>query len=219
MRVGIVAGGPKEAIPKLNAYHNQIDIWIGADVGAIHLAEAGLPIAHAIGDFDSVDEENLSNMKLYANEFKQYPKEKNETDLELAVEEAIQYHPAAIFLFGVTAGRLDHELANIQLLYYLLKRGYKGTIIDQRNELTIFSAGEYHISAKETEYISFIPFSSEISGLTLNGFYYPLENKTVRWGSTRCISNQLISNEGTFSFTDGIIIMIKSTEEDKYKWL
>lgn len=217
MKIGIVAGGPEQAIPKLNDYDDQVDLWIGADLGALYLAEAQLPIAHAIGDFDSVKEEKIAAIRQYANQFKQYPAEKNETDLELAVEKAIQYRPASIYLFGVTAGRLDHELANIQLLYYLLKRGYKGTIIDHRNELTMYSAGEYCISAKANQLISFIPFSEEISGLTLSGFYYPLENKTVRWGSTRCISNQLLSNEGTFSFTNGIIMVIKSTEQDKHK--
>ena len=62
----------------------------------------------------------------------------------------------------------------------------------------------------------YIPFSSEVNGLTLKDFYYPLENKTVQWGSTRCISNQLMKQEGTFSFTQGILIMIKTTEKDNY---
>lgn len=216
MKIGIVAGGPKQALADLKLYLDEIDIWIGADTGAYYLLEAHLPIDCAVGDFDSVDASTRSRIEKNATIFKQYPKEKNETDLELAVEAAISYKPVSIILFGVTAGRLDHELANIQLLYYLLNQGFQATIVDRKNKLTMYSPGEYIVKAKNDELISFIPFSSEVNGLTLKDFYYPLENKTVQWGSTRCISNQLMKQEGTFSFTQGILIMIKTTEKDNY---
>ncbi|GAB2561495.1 thiamine diphosphokinase [Gracilibacillus alcaliphilus] len=212
MKIGIVAGGPEESLASLDLYQDEVDIWIAADAGAVYLLQNNLPIKVAIGDFDSISEEQRQLVKEKAENFRQYPDEKNETDLELAVETAINYQPASILLFGVTAGRLDHELANIQLLYRLLERGIDVTIIDRHNQLRMFHSGTYKIAAKPHELISFIPLSPAVKGLKLTGFYYPLDDYTLTWGSTRCISNQIIEDYGTFSFEDGILIMIKSME-------
>ncbi|MFD2655275.1 thiamine diphosphokinase [Gracilibacillus thailandensis] len=212
MNIGIVAGGPEKALASLLSYRDDIDIWIGADLGASYLLRKQLPIDIAIGDFDSLDKEEKLVIKKQANSFREFPPEKNETDLELAVEAALSYQPASIFLFGVTAGRLDHELANIQLLYRLLEKNVTAKIIDHKNILSIYKPGHYCVQANSSELISFIPLTPTVEGLTLDGFYYPLDNYTVTWGSTRCISNQLIKEQGTFFFNDGILIMIKSTE-------
>ncbi|WP_163579783.1 thiamine diphosphokinase [Gracilibacillus saliphilus] len=212
MNIGIVAGGPEKALASLLYYRDDIDIWIGADLGASYLLRKQLPIDIAIGDFDSLDNEEKLVIKKQANIFREFPPEKNETDLELAVEAALSYQPASIFLFGVTAGRLDHELANIQLLYRLLEKNVSAKIIDRKNILSIYKPGHYSIQANSSELISFIPLTPTVKGLTLDGFYYPLDDYTVTWGSTRCISNQLIKEQGTFFFNDGILIMIKSTE-------
>ncbi|WP_208589200.1 thiamine diphosphokinase [Gracilibacillus suaedae] len=212
MNIGIVAGGPEKALASLLSYRDDIDIWIGADLGASYLLRNQLPIDIAIGDFDSLDNEEKQVIKKQANNFREFPPEKNETDLELAVAAALSYQPASIFLFGVTAGRLDHELANIQLLYRLLEKNVSAKIIDHKNILSIYKPGYYSVQANSSELISFIPLTPTVEGLTLDGFYYPLDNYTVTWGSTRCISNQLINEQGTFLFNDGILIMIKSTE-------
>ncbi|MDX8045011.1 thiamine diphosphokinase [Gracilibacillus sp. S3-1-1] len=214
MKVGIVAGGPEKALASLTSYGEEIDVWIGADLGASYLLKSQLPIDIAIGDFDSISRAEKEHIKQASASFRQYPIEKNETDLELALEAALLKQPTSIYLFGVTAGRLDHELANIQMLYYLLERDIEGKIIDNKNILSVYKPGTYQIHATSKELISFIPLTLTVEGLTLKGFYYPLEDYTVKWGSTRCISNQLINSKGTFLFTEGILIMIKTTEEE-----
>ncbi|MGN8645042.1 thiamine diphosphokinase [Gracilibacillus sp. HCP3S3_G5_1] len=215
MRIGIVAGGPEDALAPLTSYRNDVDRWIGADLGASYLLKNQLPIDVAIGDFDSIDMKEKELIKQKAKNFHEYSVEKNETDLELAIEAALSYRPASIFLFGATAGRLDHELANIQMLYHLLEKNVDAKIIDDKNILSIYRPGKYEVTAKNSDLLSFIPLTPSVKGLTLKGFYYPLDNYTVTWGSTRCISNQLINEQGTFLFNDGILIMIKSSEEDR----
>ncbi|SHN15655.1 thiamine diphosphokinase [Gracilibacillus kekensis] len=214
MNIGIVAGGPQEALADLAIYKDKVDLWIGADLGASYLLDQNITIDIAIGDFDSIDHNTKNKIKYSASIYKEYPIEKNETDLELAIEKALTYDPDSIFLFGVTAGRLDHELANIQLLYRLLDQNTKAVIIDRQNEIAMFKPGKYQVCSNHNNQISFIPFSSTVQDLTLEGFYYPLSNETISWGSTRCISNHLIKQHGTFLFNHGILIMIKSTEED-----
>lgn len=211
VNIGIVGNGPIETLPDLNKYGDKIDLWIGADRGALHLINFQLPVTYAVGDFDSINNEEKLRIKENVYTFEEHPAEKDETDLELALEKAFLEKPSTIYLFGLTGGRLDHELINIQTLYLILKKGIKGIIIDRINHLELTFPGEHIIKRDPTyPYISFIPFTQEVEGLSLTNFKYPLQSKTIHWGTTLCISNELISNNGTFLFEKGILLVVKS---------
>ena len=64
----------------------------------------------------------------------------------------------------------------------------------------------------DKKYISFVPVSLNINGLTLEGFKYPLKDCHISIGSTLCISNELIRDYGTFSFSEGILIVVRSSD-------
>jgi thiamine pyrophosphokinase len=211
MNIAIVAGGTIHSLDLLHNYHGQIDVWIGADRGAFVILEANIELDYAVGDFDSVSETEQEEISQNAKTMFTFPKEKDETDLDLAVKLALENNPSKLYFFGVTGGRLDHELVNIQLLYRLLCMNISGIIVNEQNEVTMYLQGDYRVD-KGDHYISFIPFSNQVKGLTLDGFQYPLINQTIEWGSTLCISNKIIGKFGTFSFTEGILIMIKSVE-------
>lgn len=212
-KVAIIANGPTDVLPDLTNFKHEMDIWISADKSAIYLIDSGIQVDYAVGDFDSASPAEKEWIHRYAGEFIEYPTEKDETDLEIAVKKAMELKPSTIYLFGVTGGRLDHSLVNIHLLVSLLQQNQKGIIIDKYNQIEAVLPGSYTIEAnKEFPNISFVPLSRKIIGLTLKGFYYPLINKTVPMGSTLCVSNKLISNYGTFSFEEGILLLIKSRD-------
>ncbi|MFZ3576559.1 thiamine diphosphokinase [Virgibacillus sp. DJP39] len=211
--VGIVANGPSELIPDLTGYEDEVDIWIGADRGALTIIKFGIDPDYALGDFDSITIQEEKSIKNRSKHFTRYPVEKDQTDIEIAVEKGMEFGSELIYFFGVTGGRLDHELVNIQLLYRLKKRNYSAIIVDQLNQLEIFTPGTYRIDSNEAfPYISFVPISEHVIGMSLDGFYYPLKDFTLSLGSTRCISNKLLLNNGTFSFSEGILLLIKSRD-------
>ncbi|MEI3597075.1 MULTISPECIES: thiamine diphosphokinase [unclassified Oceanobacillus] len=213
LTIGIVGSGPGETLPDLTIYKRTVDLWIGADRGALHILRSGLEIHDAVGDFDSVTTEEMKLIREKVSNFNKLPSEKDETDLELALNKAFQLQPATILLFGVTAGRKDHELINIQLLYRILEKGIIGKIIDRQNQLVLTKPGTHTIERDpDYPYVSFVPFSEVVEGITLNGFYYPLENETITWGSTLCISNELSHESGNFSYRRGILLLIKSRD-------
>ena len=214
--IGIVGSGPEGAIPDLLPYDKNIDLWIGADRGALYLLKHKLNIDYAVGDFDSVTADEIAKIRENTKEMIRMPSEKDETDLELAINLACKLKPETICLFGVTAGRKDHELINIQLLYRLLEQGLTGKIIDEQNEIIMTKPGSYLITRNpEFPYISFIPFTEKVEGIHLEGFYYPLNNADISWGSTLCISNELSSESGNFSYRRGILLLIKSRDSFK----
>jgi thiamine pyrophosphokinase len=215
MNINILAGGPEEILPNLHEYCGENDIWVGVDRGVYTLINKNIIPAIAFGDFDSVSKKELQVIEGHVKEMKRYKPEKNETDMELALNWAITQMPVLIRIFGATGGRLDHLLANVHLLVkpVLEENHVNIVLIDNQNILSLKGPGSYKIEKRvDKKYISFVPLTLEVKGLTLLGFKYPLKNRHISIGSTLCISNELISDHGTFSFSEGILLVIRSND-------
>ncbi|MGE6258705.1 thiamine diphosphokinase [Heyndrickxia sporothermodurans] len=211
--IHIVAGGPKEHLPNLQTFHSPEVEWVGVDYGVIYLLNSNLIPSIAFGDFDSVTEQQWMHIIKETNKIKKFMPEKDETDMELALLWAIKQNPSVIRIFGATGGRADHYFANAMMLARKDSLIHKIEIIDDQNVISVHPPGKYLIEKiTDKKYISFIPLSSEVSGITLEGFKYPLHNKHTLMGSSLCISNELIEETGTFSFTTGILMMIRSQD-------
>jgi thiamine pyrophosphokinase len=215
MIINILAGGPEEFLPNLHEYSSESDIWVGVDRGVYTLIKKKITPAVAFGDFDSVSKEELLAIEGHVKEMKRYEPEKDETDMELALNWAIKQEPVLIRIFGATGGRLDHFLANVHLLVKPVseENHINIVLIDNQNILSLKGPGSYKIEMRvDKKYISFVPLTLEVKGLTLRGFKYPLKNRHISIGSTLCISNELISDHGTFSFSEGILLVIRSND-------
>jgi thiamine pyrophosphokinase len=134
--------------------------------------------------------------------------------MELALNWGIEQGASEIRIFGGTGGRLDHFLANVQLLLKPIIQASQTVvmIVDQKNQLFLKQEGIHPIHRMpEKKYISFIPITN-VENLSLIGFKYPLTNRHIPLGSTLCISNELNKDSGTFSFTKGILLVIRSCD-------
>ncbi|MGE6631358.1 thiamine diphosphokinase [Bacillus sp. NPDC077027] len=214
MQINIVAGGPFEYIPPLQTEHTKSEVcWVGVDRGTLYLLENHIVPTEAFGDFDSVTEQELRDLQKQLPALHLFQAEKDQTDLELALDWAIKQKPTFIQIYGITGGRADHFLGNLQLLYKGIKHQQPVFLIDKQNIIQMFSPGSYEIkNDPDKKYVSFLPFGTSVENLTLKGFKYPLKNCHIEPGSTLCISNELIHSSGTFSFHDGILIMIRSKD-------
>lgn len=215
MIINIVAAGPAEVIPKLNMYDNEQTKWLGVDDGVNKIISAGIKPHYACGDFDSVTKEQLLAIEREVGTIEKFPSEKNETDLELGIRFAINLQPHLINIFGATDGRLDHLFANLFLIkkYSINNQNIKINLIDKTNITFVKTAGHHQMMYDERKkYVSFIPLSNKVSNLTLTHFKYPLKNHDLPLSSTLCISNELISKQGYYSFTDGILLVVRSND-------
>ncbi|KAF0820318.1 MULTISPECIES: thiamine diphosphokinase [unclassified Cytobacillus] len=215
MIINILAGGPDDLLPDLSSLNDTAVIWVGVDRGVLTLIQRGIQPQKAFGDFDSVSTDELLIIEENVKELNRFKPEKDETDMELALNWALGQKPEKVRLLGATGGRLDHLFANIQLLIKpaLAEFLVPVEIIDKTNMVYIKTPGQYSIKKySEFKYISFVPITMEIKGLTLRNFKYPLTDRTVFAGSTLCISNELIDDCGTFSFTEGILMVVRSKD-------
>lgn len=175
------------------------NIYIAADSGLETAEKFNIVPNVIIGDFDSVDSELLT---CYKNIIK-YPAEKDDTDSMLCVKYALGLGYQSILIIGGIGGRIDHTLANLSLLKYIHKHGARGIITDGFNRIFYLKNGGMTV-CRNSKYISIIPISEELRGVTLKGFKYTLENAVVKFDEPYTISNEIPGNESCeIIITDG----------------
>lgn len=188
------------------------DVLIGADRGALFLANNGYRLTGAFGDFDSVNREEMVLMEASSDWVQSFDAiDKNWTDSELAFHWALEQNPKQIVLLGATGTRFDHTLANIYLLQKALEAGIDCIIIDENNEIRLIDRLTT-IARSHYTYISLISISDHTTGITLEGFQYPLHRATLERGQSLGVSNVLANEVGTIQLDTGLLLVIQSED-------
>jgi thiamine pyrophosphokinase len=206
----LIGAGPGGGLSRLASYL-QGDEWvICADGGLETALAAGLTPDCYVGDNDSGGylPEGTDHWLL--------PSEKDLTDLEMAVEKAVEKGVTQMILCGCTGGRQDHHLANLYLLETLHQRGIRGMIVDEENEITYLTPGTYTLhNQPKYHYFSLLPLDAQVEGVTISGAKYPLLRRDVPRGSTLTVSNEFVGDQPVeLSFTTGGAFLIRSVPEE-----
>src|SRR5665647_1792567 len=118
------------------------DVYVGADRGALFLVQQGFKPDIAMGDFDSVNEDELisirHNSKLLVS---CDPVMKDLSDTEMAFSWALDQNPEEIIMYGALGTRFDHSLANIHLLIQGVHKQINCTIVDAHNRVRLINVG------------------------------------------------------------------------------
>jgi thiamine pyrophosphokinase len=214
MHILILTGGGFD-LPFTRSYMNahKFDLVIAADRGVSYAAKLQIVPDVILGDFDSIDPETKKKMQEWNVPITTFPVEKDYTDTHLALEKAMEMGADEITLIGGTGTRMDHTWANIGLLQMTMKAGIPAWIVDPNNRISMHDK-DFSICKKEAfgEYVSFLPFTENVRGLTLEGFYYSLKNTELKQGVSLGISNELTADIGQVKLKDGVLIMIESRD-------
>ena len=177
-----------------------------ADGGLRHAHSMGV-IPHAIiGDMDSAPPEILEQMReLDSTTIVTYPTNKDETDLELALSFAWGHGAINIRVIGALGNRSDHALANMHLL------ATKPQQIELWDETTSIQLINNSLDLPKEKYdvLSLIPLTTEVTGIKTQGLTYPLNNETLKIGTTRGISNTFEKETATVSIGNGLLLAIR----------
>lgn len=175
---------------------------VGVDQGALLLLQNNMHIDLAIGDFDSVTDEEFEQIKKVAVETKKYRTRKDYTDLYLAIEEILEMSYRKIIIYGGMGGRFDHSYANLSLL-----RLGSISIVTEDAVMYALQPGTHKIKNKH-KYISFFALE-DIFDLTIRDFLYEKRNFELFVDDPLCISNE---KEGVVSFSEGLLLVIHQNE-------
>lgn len=207
-RIIILANG---CYNDLNFYRAQItsnDYVICADGGTNYALNMGIRPDVVVGDLDSIDNNVYNQILDLGTIIEKYPCEKDMSDLELALEMAIEHQPEEIVIFGALGNRLDQTLSNINILLLPLRSDIKASIVDEFHQLQIVNK-KITIAGTPKEYLSLYPLTGEVTGITTQGLKFPLNGETLYFSSTRGLSNEFISNVATITIEQGLLLIIK----------
>ncbi|WP_127590847.1 thiamine diphosphokinase [Paenibacillus lautus] len=209
-RVLIFTGG--ELSPRFLDEVQNGDFIIGADRGALYLIEHGIKPDLSVGDFDSISPGQMDRVRSMSGKVIDCdPIDKNLTDTELAFELALEHSPESIMILGATGTRLDHTLANIHMLIRGLQHHIPCSILDENNFITL-TGSSCIVENKGFTYVSLLPLTTEVTGINLEGFEYPLHDATLRLGQSLGVSNKLAEDKGTVRIEGGLLLIIQSKD-------
>ncbi len=198
-----------------SAYSNIIrndDFIICADGGIKHLLKLNIYPDLWIGDFDSCKFDELIQKypELKGVNTLVLKKDKDETDTHFSCIKALEMGYDELLIVFAGGGRIDHMLSNIHLLEFILNKGAKATIIDEKNTIHICS---YHISiAKSKKYLSIIPLDEEVVVEKTRGLLYPLKNFTLPREISMGISNEITGTVAEIYIKSGKALIVESDD-------
>ncbi|MEW6333263.1 MAG: thiamine diphosphokinase [Thermodesulfobacteriota bacterium] len=181
---------------------------ICADGGARHLTALGMIPTLIVGDMDSLDRETRERYASMGVTMILHPRGKDQTDTELALREAFGMSPDEIWIWGALGGRIDHALANLSLLAQGMDRGVEVRLIDSWCELFLVT-GRTVIEGQAGQTISLLPFTEQVTGVTLTGFQYPLTKAVMTVGHPCGVSNVLEAGRGVVEVETGCLLAVR----------
>lgn len=209
-RVVIFAGG--ELSPEYLNVLDEDDFIIGADRGALFLINHGYTPDISVGDFDSIPPDSLQEIEANSKELITCDAfNKDLTDSEMALDLAMNTQPDEILLMGVTGTRIDHTLASIQMMTRALQRQISCSIMDLNNFVTL-TGSQAIVQERGYTYVSLLPLTPEVTGITLEGFLYPLTDATLKLGQSLGVSNKLEGPSGKVIIESGLLLIIQSMD-------
>ncbi|MFN2148077.1 MAG: thiamine diphosphokinase [Anaerolineales bacterium] len=209
MRVVIFSNGRVEH-PELDRDHLRPDDSLyAADGGLHHILAFDLLPDLVIGDLDSIDGGLVRRLKSRSIEILQFPPRKDETDLELALREAVLRGADEILILGALGGRWDQTFANMLLPTLPEFQKTDITYIDGLQEIHWIRPGrEVRLQGAPGETVSLIPLIGDVDGVRTSGLEYPLEGETLRFGATRGVSNLLTHPAASIEIKRGILLCV-----------
>ncbi len=162
---------------------------IAVDKGCELLLKKKQKITYAVGDFDSLKPIFFKKLQQHKIPFETHPKEKDQSDAELALKWAIQQGYASIRMIGFSGGRLDHYQAIIQMLFRFQHPGVE--LVTPTQSIHYLSKGTYQLHQEKGEkYFSLFTLSN--ANVSIQNCLYPLTKKELSVKDTFTLSNEWV---------------------------
>ena len=177
------------------------DFVVAADGGIDFLRQIGVVPDLFVGDLDSASRQPEDCLVMRFNT------DKDKTDTALAVDEGLARGYRHFRIYGGLGGRLDHTLANIQLICDLSTRGCFAELVGDGTVLTAVTDGTLLLPFREKGTVSVFSHTDTSEGVFLSGLKYTLENATLHNGFPLGVSNAFIGEEASVSVRTGTLLV------------
>lgn len=182
------------------------DLVIAVDGGLDHIVSWGLEADVVVGDFDSVDAQNLQRAKSCGSEIVQYPQDKDATDTELALVLADERGASEITVLGCWGQRRDHELATTLCLCAKKFSHIAITATDGQRLMWVLH-DVVDLEQPSGSVLSLIAVLGDVVGITTSGLRWQLDDETLKVATGRGISNVCESRKQHISIKSGVLLV------------
>lgn len=184
---------------------------LAADGGLRHLLTLGRRPDVLLGDLDSLPPGIVAENA--AAEVIRHPRDKDETDLELALLHAVERFPAReVMVLGGFGGRFDHMLANVLLLAHPRLLGRPIRFVDDRQSAWLLAAdppsGQTTITGAPGDIVSLLPLGGPAHVVATTGLRWPLHDETLAFGPARGVSNEMTAATATVRLGAGVVVCV-----------
>ena len=202
--VVVVAGGDPptpEEIARLPAD----PVVVAADAGLDYANAAGLTVAVAVGDMDSVSPEALAAAEQSGTRIERHPADKDQTDLELALELAARLADRVIVI-GAAGGRLDHLIGNLAIL---ASPQWSGVAIEAwlGNARAVVVHHHRKLNVEPGETVSLFAVGGP-ARVTATGLAWPLNGEILDPLTSRGVSNQATTSSPQVAVSEGVVLAV-----------
>ena len=211
MRIIIFANGDLPNLEKARTLLRPDDFILCADGGTRHALALGVTPNIVIGDLDSITKDERRKIDEAGVEVIKFPADKNETDLELAIDHAVSLNPDQILILAALGGRMDQTLANIALLADFRLSTFDVRLTDSVEEI-FFCRDQAKVEGRSGDIVSLIPWQGEVTGVFTENLRWHLHHETLYPEKTRGISNEMTADIATVQIRSGLLLITHRTE-------
>jgi len=207
MRVVIFANGDLPDPERTRALLHPDDLLLAADGGTRHLLELDLTPQVVIGDLDSLDAAVRERLEAAGTQLVVHPRDKDQTDLELAIVHALSQGAESLVIAGALGGRLDMTLSNIALLTRPDLAAIDARLDDGLVE-AFFVRGQAVIVGAPGEIVSLLPWGAPVEQVITSGLRWQLHGETLQPDSGRGLSNEMLGDRAEVRAGAGPLLCI-----------
>lgn len=206
-RIVIFANGHLPDVEKARTILGADDYIIAADGGTRHALALGVTPNVVIGDLDSMRRAEIEEVKSREIQIILYPRDKNETDLELALNHALGLKPDGILVIGALGDRLDQTLANLALISGARFSGLD-VRLDDGVEEAFFCRASSEVRGRSGDVISLIPWLGKVEGVRTENLKWPLRGETLYPERSRGVSNEMAAALAKVGIASGLLLVV-----------
>lgn len=191
---------------------------LAADGGFIRARTLGLGPTLVVGDMDSLPPGPLAAAEAAGTPVLRASRDKDESDMELAILEAIRRGATRVTVLGALGGpRVDHALANVWLLAHPGLDGVEVTLLDARSKALLVSGPgpdgapvRRLLPGPRGAVVSLLPLGGDVAGVTTVGLRYPLRDEPLVTGPARGLSNVRVAPDAAVTVRRGRLLIVES---------
>ena len=204
----IFANGRAEHPESLKRWIKDGDRILCADGGARLCLELGLVPELVVGDFDSLGPQELERCLELGATLERHPRDKDSTDLELAVARAADLGARQALILGGWGDEPDHVLGNVMLLAAPKPRLELAMAHGDMLFQVLRAGGEQVLQGPVGGLVSVLALSAQVTGLSYQGLAFPLNNALLDQGSCRALRNRISRSPARIRIASGLLLIM-----------